>query len=218
MASHELKTPLTSLMAYTDLLQRLLERENNLQTGHYLSGMNAQLTKLTKLIADLLDISKAQAGKLIFTEEAVAIDDLLREEIEHFQPTALQHHILIEGETACEVVGDRDRLGQVILNLLSNAIKYSPEADKVVVRLVREATEVRVSIQDFGIGIPADQLEHIFERFYRVSVNREKQFPGLGIGLYISYEIIRHHGGRIWVDSVEGWGSTFFFALPLKQA
>ena len=88
----------------------------------------------------------------------------------------------------------------------------------MVVRLVRDATEVRVSIQDFGIGIPADQLEHIFERFYRVSVNREKQFPGLGIGLYISYEIIRHHGGRIWVDSVEGWGSTFFFALPLKQA
>lgn len=217
MASHELKTPLTSLMAYTDLLQRLLERENNTQTGQYLARINVQLTKLSRLIADLLDISKVQAGKLVFAEEPVRIDDLVREEIEHFQPTASLHNILIEGETASEVVGDRDRLGQVIINLLSNAIKYSPQAEQVIVRMTREASEVIISVQDFGIGIPSDHQEHIFERFYRVSINQEKHFPGLGIGLYISYEIVRHHGGRIWVESVQGEGSTFFFTLPLKQ-
>ena len=85
-------------------------------------------------------------------------------------------------------------------------------------RLVRETSEVIVSIQDFGIGIPADYQERIFERFYRVSSNQEKNFPGLGIGLYISSEIIRHQGGRIWVDSVEERGSTFSFALPLQRA
>ena len=218
MASHELKTPLTSLTAYIDLLQRLLDREKNSQASHYLARMNVQLTKLTKLIADLLDISKAQAGKLVFAEESIRMDDLVREEVGHFQPTAPKHRICIEGETACEVTGDRDRLGQVVTNLLSNAVKYSPQADQVIVRLQRSALEIIVSIQDFGIGIPAGYTERIFERFYRVSTNQQQHFSGLGIGLYISSEFIQHHGGRIWVESVEGEGSTFSFVLPLKRA
>lgn len=215
MASHELKTPLTCLVAYIDLLHLLLERENNTQAIHYIKRADTQITKLTKLIADFLDISKAQAGKLVFTEKPVVIDDLVREEVELFQSMAPRHHLLIEGATSCQVIGDRDRLGQVLINLLSNAVKYSPQANQIVVRLVREASEVIISIQDFGIGIPASDQERIFERFYRVSINHEQHFPGLGIGLYISYEIIRYHGGRIWVESVEGQGSTFSFALPL---
>lgn len=218
MASHELKTPLTSLTAYTDLLQRLLDRENNSQAGHYLARMNVQLTKLTKLIADLLDISKVQAGKLVFAEEAIRIDDLVREEVGSFQPTTPRHRISIEGETDCEVCGDRDRLGQVVINLLSNAVKYSPQAEQVIVRLESSASECIVSVQDFGIGIPVGYTERIFERFYRISTNQKQHFSGLGIGLYISSEIIQHHSGRIWVESVEGVGSTFSFALPLKRA
>lgn len=215
MASHELKTPLTSLMAYTDLLVGLLERENNTQVTHYLAKMDSQLTRLTRLIADLLDIAKVQAGKLVFAEEPVMVDELVREEVEHFQPTALQHRINIEGETVCQVTGDRDRLGQVVINLLSNAIKYSPQGEQVIVRLASSASEVTISVQDFGIGIPVSHQERIFERFYRASISQQQRFPGLGIGLYISYQIIQHHGGRIWVDSVEGQGSTFSFALPL---
>jgi PAS domain S-box-containing protein len=218
MASHELKTPLTSLTAYTDLLQRLLgSGEQNGQAGHYLARMQVQLTKLTRLIADLLDSAKVQAGKLVVTEEPLSIDQLVREEVEQFQPTVLRHHIHLEGEAEGVVTGDRDRLGQVVVNLLSNAVKYSPQADRVIVRLASSAAEITVSVQDFGIGIPTDQTERIFERFYRVSTTQQQHFSGLGIGLYIAAEIIGQHGGRIWADSVEGMGSTFAFALPRRD-
>lgn len=213
MASHELKTPLTTLIAYTELLHRFLDQENNQKVLHYLSRMDAQLTKFARLITDLLDIAKVHAGKLMFVEENLLIDDLVGEVVEHFLPTAPQHRILIEG-SAGWVIGDRDRLGQVLLNLLSNAVKYSPQADRVMVRLSQSSGEVTVSIQDFGIGIPSQHREHIFERFYRVPGNSEKLFPGLGIGLFLCQQIIHRHGGRIWVESVEGQGATFSFALP----
>jgi PAS domain S-box-containing protein len=215
MASHELRTPLTSLQGYTDLLRLLLEREGSQQAIQYVSKMDAQLEKLTRLIADLLDISKVQAGKLVFAEELVVMDDLVREVVENVQLTAPQHRIVIGATAACELIGDRDRLGQVVINLLSNAIKYSPQAETVVVSMAHTPEEVTVSVQDFGIGIPPHSLGKIFERFYRVSSNVEKRFPGLGIGLYIAHQIIGHYGGRIWVESVEGQGSTFSFSLPL---
>jgi signal transduction histidine kinase len=206
---------LTSLVAYTDLLRLLLEGEGSQQALQYVSKMEAQLEKLTRLIADLLDISKVQAGKLTYAQELVVMDTLVREVVENVQLTAPRHRILIEGKAACELIGDR--LGQVIFNLLSNAIKYSPQAESVVVSLARTPEEIAVSIRDFGIGIPSHSQERIFERFYRGSSHVEKRFSGLGIGLYIARQIIGHHGGRIWVESVEGQGSTFSFALPLKR-
>lgn len=217
MASHELRTPLTSLLGYTDLLHMLLEREGSQQTVQYVSRMEAQLEKLTRLVSDLLDISKVQAGKLVYVNERVLMDELVREVVENVQLTAPRHRIVIEAEAPCEVIGDRDRLGQVVVNLLSNAIKYSPQAEQVLVRLACTPEEIIVSVQDFGIGIPSDSQERIFERFYRGSSNVEQHFPGLGIGLYITHQIIGHHGGRIWVESVRGQGSTFSFALPLKR-
>jgi PAS domain S-box-containing protein len=217
MASHELKTPLTSLLAYTDLLRLLLEREGSQQAIQYVSKMESQFEKLTRLIADLLDISKVQAGKLMFAEELVVVDDLVHEVVENVQLTTPRHRIVIEGTTACELIGDKDRLGQVVINLLSNAIKYSPQAETVLVNMAHTPEEITVSVQDFGIGIPPHSLEKVFERFYRLSSNMEKGFPGLGIGLYIAHQIVSHYGGRIWVESVEGQGSTFSFSLPLKR-
>jgi signal transduction histidine kinase len=217
MASHELRTPLTSLLAYTDLLRRLLEREGSQRTVQYVSRMQAQLEKLNRLVSDLLDISKVQAGKLVYTKERVLMDELVREVVENVQLTAARHRIVIEAGTTCEVIGDRDRLGQVVINLLSNAIKYSPQAEQVLVRLACSPEEIIVSVQDFGIGIPSDSQERVFERFYRGSSDVEQRFPGLGIGLYIAHQIIGHHAGRIWVESVQGQGSTFSFALPLKR-
>ena len=217
MASHELRTPLTSLLAYADLLHLLLEREGSQRTIQYVSKMEAQLEKLNRLVSDLLDISKVQAGKLVYTNERVLVDELVREIVENVQLTAPQHSIVIEAGITCEVVGDRDRLGQVLTNLLSNAIKYSPQAEQVLVRLACTPEEVIVSVQDFGIGIPSDSQERVFEQFYRGTSLVERRFPGLGIGLYITHQIIAHHGGRIWVESVPGQGSTFSFALPLKR-
>jgi len=217
MASHELNTPLTSLLAYTDLLRLVLEKEGSQQALGYVSKMEVQLEKLVRLVSDLLDISRALGGSLTYAQELVVMDDLVREVVENVQLTTPRHRILIEGEAACELIGDRDRLRQVVLNLLSNAIKYSPQAETVVVRLARTPEEITVSIQDFGIGIPTRSQERIFERFYRGTSHMEKRFPGLGIGLYIAQQIVTHHGGRIWVESVEGQGSTFTFALPLKR-
>ncbi len=214
MVSRELKTPLTTQLGYAQLLRGMLEEQGNQLALQYVSQMEAQLGKLIRLLSDLLDLSKAQEGKLIEELEPVVLDDLVREVVVDVQRTVSWHRIVLEGKTGCRLVGDRDRLGQVVLNLLSNAIKYSPRVQTVVVSLDATSEEVTVSVQDFGIGIPSHCQERVFERFYRGSGETEKNFPGLGIGLYIARQIVVQHGGRIWVESVPGQGSTFSFALP----
>jgi hypothetical protein len=114
------------------------------------------------------------------------------------------------------VYGDRERIGQVISNLITNAIKYSPQADKIIISTSLKDDEVELRVQDFGIGISKDKLAKVFEQFYRVSGDMQHTFPGLGLGLYISSEIIKREGGRIWVTSEVGKGSTFCFAIPLR--
>ncbi len=215
MTSHELKTPVTSLKGFTNVLQRRLTKLGDEQGLHFLSRMDAQLDKLTKLISDLLDISKMQAGKLSLQMEPFKLDVLLQETVENVQAATTTHQLLIEGSTQSCVLGDEDRLGQVFINLLTNAVKYSPNANKVQVHLWQEQDQAIVSVQDFGIGINDSQRQKIFERFYQVVDPEEKTFPGLGMGLYISSEIVERHRGRIWVESKKGEGSTFFVSLPL---
>jgi PAS domain S-box-containing protein len=217
MASHELKTPITSLKGFTHVLQRRFTREGDEQALHYLLRIETQLNKLAKLINDLLDISKMQAGKLDFQEELVDLTALIDEVVEAVQETTTTHHISIEERADIRVVGDKDRLGQVLINLLTNAIKYSPHANKVIVRAVTDGEYATVSVQDFGIGIAAIHHQHVFERFYQVTEAREKTYPGLGIGLYIVHTIIKRHHGNIWVESSQGEGATFFFTLPLAK-
>ena len=213
MASHELKTPLAILSAFTQLLRERFEAEARQDVMLHLCKMDDQITRLTKLVADLLDISKMQEGKLELAREAVDMDELVREVVENLQPTTT-HHLLIEGAAQRTITGDRDRLGQVLMNLLTNAIKYSPQAETVVVRVAQTRDTLTVSVHDFGIGIAQSHQEKLFERFYRVYSEKDQTYPGLGIGLYIAHEIIQRHGGKMWVDSVEGKGSTFSFSLP----
>ncbi len=215
MASHELKTPLAILSAFTQLLRERFEAEDRQDVMLHLSKMDDQITRLTKLVADLLDISKMQAGKLELAQEAVDMDELLREVVDNLQPTTT-HRLLVEGAAHRSITGDRDRLGQVLMNLLTNAIKYSPQAETVVVRVAQTRDTLTVSVQDFGIGIAQSHQEKLFERFYRVYSEKDQTYPGLGIGLYIAHEIIRRHGGKMWVDSVEGKGSIFSFSLPIR--
>lgn len=178
--------------------------------------MLSQLNKLTTLISDLLDISRMQSGKLALREEPFDLDALIEEAVENVQATTMTHHLSIEGRTNALVFGDKERLEQVFVNLLTNAIKYSPRTEKVMIHLFRdeERKEAVVSVQDFGIGIDKTHHEKIFERFYQVTDPEEKTYPGLGIGLYISGEIVARHHGRMWVESSKGKGSTFFVALP----
>ena len=215
MASHELKTPVTSLKGFLALLQRRLSSQEDARSLYYLTRMDNQVEKLTKLISDLLDLSKMQTGQLAYREERFDVDVLVQEIVEDVQETTQTHRLLIEGQTGAKVFADRDRVGQVLINLLNNAIKYSARADRVLVRVAKDSQNVIVSVQDFGIGISTDHQGKIFERFYQVTDPEEKTYPGLGIGLYICCEIIKRHGGQLWVESVKGEGATFHFTLPL---
>ena len=217
MASHELKTPLTSLKGFTNLLQRRLTKQGDKQALHFLARMEEQLDKLSKLVSDLLDVTKMQTGKLEFREERFFLNELVRETLENLQGTMETHHLQLEEVTDVQVLGDKDRLGQVLINLLTNAIKYSPEADTVIVRVSADEHNAIVSVQDFGIGIAETHQEKIFERFYQVNDGTEKTFPGLGIGLYISSQIVRGHHGRLWAESAKGAGTTFYLSLPLAR-
>jgi PAS domain S-box-containing protein len=216
MASHELKTPVTSIKGFTQLLRRRFQKRDDQESIHFLARMDVQLIKLTQLIHDLLDISKMQTGQLVYREEPFELDVLVQEIIENMQGTTQTHLLILEKAERVRVFGDRDRLGQVLMNLLTNAIKYSSRADKVLVQVVAEGTQAVVRVQDFGVGIAKAYQEKIFERFYQVSEPEMKTYPGLGIGLYIASEIIKRHQGCIWVESRKGAGSTFSFRLPLR--
>jgi PAS domain S-box-containing protein len=217
IASHELKTPVTSLKGFTNLFQRHLTKQADEKTLHYLNRMDSQLNKLTKLIADLLDVSKMQTGQLTYQEETFDLDALVKETVENLQAATPTHQLFIETAGAVQVTGDRDRIGQVLINLLTNAIKYSPQADKVIVHLASDQQKAIVSVQDFGIGIAESHHDKIFERFYQVADPEERTFPGLGIGLHLSCEIVKRHGGNMWVESSKGNGATFYFTIPLRR-
>lgn len=217
MASHELKTPVTSLKGFTTILQRHLSRQGDDQGLAYLAKMDRQITKLTNLISELLDISRMQSGKLVYQDEVFDLCTLVEEVVEILQQTTQNHHLYLESPGPVQVEGDRERLGQVFINLITNAIKYSPQGDKIMIQVGKDQTHAVVSVQDFGIGIAKEHHQHIFERFYQVLGVDEQTYPGLGIGLFISHEIISRHHGRIWVESSEGMGSTFYISLPFVQ-
>lgn len=215
MASHELKTPLTSIKVYIQLLERIIKDMGNDKAIALISKTDIYIDRLNSLISDLLDVSKIQAGKLQLTKETFDIRDLVRQGIESIQLTSRHHTIELNGTISHPVSGDRNRLEQVLVNFLTNAIKYSPGKDRVVVSTRRVNGEIRVSVTDFGIGIPKEKQKMLFSRFYRVDEDKQ-QFPGLGIGLYISSEIIKLHNGRVWMKSIPGKGSTFSFSLPVE--
>lgn len=215
IASHELKTPLTSIKAFTQLLKRYLSQKDDIKAMNYLERMDNQLNRLTVLVEDLLDVSRIQAGKLVFNEDVFIFDDVVKEIIEEIRPTSTKHTIIKQGTAEHLVLADRYRIGQVLTNLLTNAIKYSPEGGDIIVKTTCDQNKVTFSVQDFGIGIPKKMQEKIFNRFYRANGGRRESFPGLGLGLYISSEIMKRHNGAIWVESKEGKGSTFYFTLPI---
>jgi signal transduction histidine kinase len=217
VASHELKTPVTSLKMYTQGLQREFGRKGDYAMAARFSRMDGQINKLTMLISDLLNISRIQMGKLEFNMLAFDLNSLVRETVENVESLAGKHEIIVRGKVGKMVWGDKDRIGQVLTNLLTNAIKYSPDAERVVVRLSSDRNSAVLRVKDFGIGIDKEHQEKVFNRFYRVNDSHEKTFPGLGIGLYISRDIIERHKGEIGVVSDKGEGSEFWFRLPYEE-
>ncbi len=227
IASHELKTPLTSVKAFTQLLQKHFDKTDDAKAVTFLNKLDNQVDKLTNLVSDLLDTSKLQTGKLQFNMEKFDLTTLVTEIVEDIQPTTTSHKIIVSSSGVATIKADKFRIGQVITNFLTNAIKYSPDSDKVNVEVKVVKKYVLVCVADFGFGIPEGEKEKIFERFYRTETQRAYNYPGLGLGLYISAEIVKRHNGKIWVESPtfytrdsdgrrEGRGSTFYFSLPIK--
>ena len=216
IASHELKTPLTSVKGYVQLLERSVDKGDMVTVKKHLKKAQGQLDKLNELIADLLDISKIESGKLKFNKKHFALDNLLDSVLEIMHQSNPEYQIIKTGSAAAqELYADETRIEQVIINFLTNAIKYSPGQNKIQITVNIDCDQVYVGVRDFGIGIEEKQQKSVFDKFYRVE-ETAIHFQGLGIGLYISAEIIRRHGGEIGVHSTPGEGSEFYFILPLE--
>jgi signal transduction histidine kinase len=216
IASHELKTPVTSVKGYTQFLERKFRKLGDNASADLLGKMNIQVDRLSVLISDLLDVTKMNNGRIQFNAKPFDFNQMVEEVIDEMQRTSEKHHIGRQLTFKGTVNSDRERIYQVVVNLISNAIKYSPESNRIIVYTEDHGNEVQLCVQDFGIGISRDKKDKVFEQFYRVSGTKEHTFPGLGLGLYISSEIVKRMNGRIWVSSTEGKGSTFCFAIPVQ--
>ena len=216
IASHELKTPLTSLKLYAQVLERMLRKTGDEKNAEFAKKMDVQIIKLTSLIGDLLDVTKINSGKIYLNETHFDFEKLVIETIEE-QQLSTDFTIEMHIEKGGTVFADKDRVSQVITNFISNAIKYSPNTQKIIARVERVENNVQFSVQDFGIGIPEDKKDKVFEQYYRVSGDEQTTFPGLGLGLFISAQIVERSNGKIWVNSIPGKGSSFCFSLPVAN-
>jgi signal transduction histidine kinase len=214
IASHELKTPLTSIKAFNQIMQRTRDTE---KIHGFVLRSAEQISRLERLIGDLLDVTKIHQGQLNYTYKHFDFKALLLETIETVQYLTRSHEIVLVNAPAFTYYGDYFRLEQVLTNFLNNAIKYSPGGKKVLVDCQLQADHVVVSIQDFGIGIPPEQSARLDERYFRGD-KLDMRFEGLGLGLFITSEILKRHDGAFWVESKLGEGSTFYFKLPLDPA
>ena len=214
IASHELKTPMTSIKGYIQLLERSFEKHDMKTIRTRLKKVHNQVEKLSLLVADLLDISKIESGKLKFNKQYFSLNEALLHMVEIMQQANPTHKLELKSTVDTEVYADEMRIEQVVINFITNAIKYGPDSETVhIISEIRDG-ELYVAVRDFGIGMSAEHQENIFDKFYRIEETSER-FQGLGIGLYICREIIERHEGTIGVKSTLGEGSEFYFTLPL---
>lgn len=217
IAAHELKTPLTSIKAYLQFIGRVkLEHDEARKVYPFVSKANVQVNRLTGIIKDLLDVARINEGQLGLHLTYFSLRDAILEASEELFNSIKTHELILEGYPDIVVEADKFRIEQVLINLISNGIKYSPDANRIIAEIKQEDEFVRVSIRDFGIGIPKEQVAMIFERYFRVE-QTSQNYSGMGLGLYISKGIIERHGGRMGVSSKQGSGSVFWFTIPSLQ-
>ncbi|HEX7828576.1 MAG TPA: ATP-binding protein [Thermoanaerobaculia bacterium] len=218
IASHELRTPVTSIKGYTQLAKMLIKEGDLSTSDEYLDIALDQIDRMSRLILELLDVSRIETGRLEIRRETIAWSHFVRDVV-HRHHTAVsdrRFHVSVPDDSKI-VSGDRDRLEQVLGNLLENAVKYSPDGSDITVTVDDRGDSFLTAVCDRGIGIPADELGQVFERFHRGRQVSSTNYGGLGLGLYITKQIIERHGGTIWVDSKEGQGTTFYFSLPVAD-
>lgn len=217
VASHELKTPVTSINAFIQILQSIYpETSKETQTHYMVTRIKFQVDRLIRLMGNLLDATKIKNGKLKLNVEEVFLDNVVDNLIRDYSAPITTHEIIKKGSSIGKVSCDKDRIVQVIGNLLDNAIKYSPASDNIIITTGTDKNNILFSVQDFGTGIEPECKNKIFDRFFRAHGEDSGNLSSLGLGLYISGDIIKRHNGNIWVDSEPGKGSTFHFSLPIN--
>lgn len=216
IASHELKTPLTSIKAYGELLGEMLAAISDTPLKEYIRRLNIQIDRMAGLVHSLLDTSRMSGGQLKIQPEETDLNLLIADRIKEAQVISSKHGLIFQAGTLPIILVDKERIGQVVTNFITNAVKYSPEGKEVVITTLDTGKGLKVSVQDFGIGISKDMHQKIFQRFYRVSGEDSGYVSGIGLGLYIAIEIIKKHGGTIGVESELGKGAVFYFELPYE--
>lgn len=219
--SHELRTPLNSIIGFSEvLLDEELGEVTLEEQREFLGNILSSGRHLLSLINDILDLSKVEAGRMELYQEDCAVVEVIRGVLNTIQPLAGRKHLSVEEtlDPALQtIVADAGKLKQILDNLLSNAVKFTPAHGRIGVRAARRPGEAHFTVWDTGIGItPADQ-ERIFAEFQQVETTAARQYDGTGLGLTLAQKFVELHGGRIWVESVPGQGSTFTFTLPLAE-
>ncbi|MFY0565776.1 sensor histidine kinase [Archangium lansingense] len=217
-AAHELRTPITTIKGYAQLLDRWTPGGHEPREGKAFRILNRQSDRLTQLVQELLDVSRLQLGRLALRRQRFELGELVADVLERMQGVSSLHRLVLHQEGRVFVDADRDRIDQVLVNLFDNAIKYSPKGGDIEVWVSIEAGTGVVSIRDPGMGIPKERQGQLFERFYRAHAGLESDRGGMGIGLHLCEQIVQRHGGRIWFESEAGKGSTFSFSLALAEA
>jgi two-component system phosphate regulon sensor histidine kinase PhoR len=215
--SHELRTPLTTIKGYAEtLLEGALKEDVAFQ---FVQVIKRHTDRLTKIVEDLLMLSKIESKEFQLKIEFISLPDFINDVIDFVKEAAEKKEISISQSkiTSSQAVGaDRNYLEQIFINLLDNAIKYTHEGGKVTISAIeKDKREIQFSIEDDGMGIPREDIPRIFERFYRVDKGRSQELGGTGLGLSIVKHLVQAHGGRVWVESQLGEGSTFYFTLPI---
>jgi len=216
-AAHDLRTPLTTLLGQAQLMQRRLRRNpESPADAEGVGRLVSQAERMRDLVNDLLDATRADQVALVEVFEPVDLDQLVRNEAARV--VSDRHEIMIDSSEGAIVAGDAARLRQLLQNLLDNAVKYSPAGGSIRVELRPNASEVRLTVRDEGIGISPAQMTHLFERFWRATSADPRRTTGMGLGLYICRRIVEGHRGRIWAESQgSGYGSAFCVALPVTH-
>lgn len=215
VASHELKTPLTTIKAYAQLLKRQDSTKKDATVSNYLDRMNVQVDKLTGLIYELLDSTRIQAGKLTLNRQQFLLTEVISEVVNDTIHLTGKKEILFDPAEEVEVYADKDRIVQVVTNLLTNAVKFSPQSSPISIQMQQANGTITVCVQDKGPGVAKVDQQRIFNRYFQTDRSRKISDSSLGLGLYISKEIIERHNGEIWVESVLGKGAKFCFSLPI---
>lgn len=212
---HELKTPLAVLSSYTHLLEQAFIKKNYQQFKRYITIIEERTSNLIDLTNALLETISFGSGKMIFNDELIRIDAVVDDFVKQLQKTTSSHYLNYKSETKVKIKIDRDRLFQIVSNLINNAIKYSPKAKEIEIKVLKTEEYVQIQVKDTGFGISNKVASKIFKPFFREHRNKKQKLSGLGMGLFLTKQIVNHYGGDIYFITKKNEGSTFFVNLPI---